>query len=745
MVLKPHFGLAGPPFFFVALMNKNNRFGPFLVIRGTPGYNGCDQGGYPEMIATGEQNGSKQPPDKPSRLLWGLVPITVLVVVLLVLVGGVYSLVVLGSLKTQAQRENLDANQALAEMGARFIADHQQALLARLSALASSPGFISDVANLRRDNLGRTLSRVWGTLSRVSGMLVATPRGRVIVLVRSSGLVNAAYRRLDLPFPGRRGAVSPVRRGLTADAPRVIYLAVGIRDQGRPVGILAVEKPPAFWASFFSLRLTARPGRTFYLFDQLGRTITTGGATCPDPGSCAVSWRKFLTQVRRHHPLARLMTDPDRRGRAFVAGATVPGHEWVLVVSHDYESAMAGARTAQSNILVFFILLFLCLSTLGVLLVGRYQFQKSLLRMADSQTRLLETQVQARTEALAQATNRYRDLLTDLPDIVYEIDREGRFTFVSEAAHDLLGWRQDEMVGRPRRQLLDPADRPRYDQALAQASPGEEVRVMALRHLHKKGGVRWLSSHSREIMDAHGRVVGRRGVARDVTQQVLAEQKVRELSGRLVEAQEEERARLALDLHDEMGQLLSALKIGLQTLARRPDQTDEGQADIKQLIDLSQKIMDRVRSLAYQLRPAILDNFGLAAAIEDLGESIQATHGIEISYQLEKLPEDRLSPGLTIGVFRFVQECLTNVARHSGSRTARIELAARDGWVEAVVSDRGCGFNVEEALDTGLEHRRLGLLGMQDRLGLIGGELMIESSPMGSRLTARVPIQEEGR
>jgi PAS domain S-box-containing protein len=687
-----------------------------------------------------ETQGQDRPENDSRRVLRGLAPITVLVVVLLVLLGGVYSLVVLGSLKSEAQRENLDANRALAEMGARFIADRQHSLLARLTTMASMPSFISDVARRRRVILGEILTRELETLSRVSGMLVATPQGRIVILVRSSGRVKGPVRKLALPFPGPQGTVTPLRPGLTADAPRAIFLMVGIRDQGRPVGILAVEKPAAFWADFFARRLTARPGRTFYVFDQHGAVIASGPDACPDLGVCSIQWRPFVALVRRGPPPARMMTDPGRGRPAFVAGAKVPGLDWVLVVSHDYEAAMAGARTAQGNILVFFVLLFMCLLTLGLLLIGRNQVQKKLLRLADSQTRLLETEVQARTEALARATNRYRDLLTDLPDIVYEIDGEGRFTFVSEAATDVLGWRRDEMVGRPRRHFLVAEDRPRYDRALAQADPGQQVRVMALRHVHKKGGIRWLSSHSREIFDEDGQVIGRRGVARDVTKQVLAEQQVRELSGRLIEAQEEERARLALDLHDEMGQLLSALKIGLQAMARRPDLKGAAQPELTRLIDLSQTIMDRVRSLAYELRPAILDNFGLGAAVEDLVESIQAATGIEITFRTEKLPEARLSPGATITVFRFVQECLTNVVRHSNSPTARVEFFVTDGWIEAVVVDQGWGFNVEEVLNTGLERRRLGLLGMQDRLDLIGGELVIESSPAGSRLTARVPI-----
>lgn len=125
---------------------------------------------------------------------------------------------------------------------------------------------------------------------------------------------------------------------------------------------------------------------------------------------------------------------------------------------------------------------------------------------------------------------------------------------------------------------------------------------------------------------------------------------------------------MALDLRDELGQLFSALKIGLQSLAEHLGPKNAG--EIANLIHLSQKIIDPIRALAYHLRPAILDNFGLVAAVEDLYESMAAAGMIEVAQKLEEVKNKALSPEVKTALFRFVQESLTNVVHHAGSSRA---------------------------------------------------------------------------
>jgi signal transduction histidine kinase len=295
------------------------------------------------------------------------------------------------------------------------------------------------------------------------------------------------------------------------------------------------------------------------------------------------------------------------------------------------------------------------------------------------------------------------------------------------------------MVGQPRRAYVLAEDRHLFDEERARWEKGEVISIVALRHQGKDGRLRWLSVHSRGIFDENGRTVGRRGVARDVTQQVLAERRVRELSHRLINAQEEERKRVALDLHDEMGQLLSALKIGLQSLAEHVGSEDAG--ELAKLIRLSQKIMDRIRALAYHLRPAILDNFGLVAAVDDLCESLAESGMVEVEQSLEEVEEKALSPEVKTALFRFVQESLTNVVKHAESPRAQVMLTCAGGELTMQVRDWGRGFNAEQALAGVAGDKHLGLMGMSERISLVGGTLEIASAPgQGSTLTARLSL-----
>ncbi|CAO0824013.1 hypothetical protein DFAR_4010014 [Desulfarculales bacterium] len=318
------------------------------------------------------------------------------------------------------------------------------------------------------------------------------------------------------------------------------------------------------------------------------------------------------------------------------------------------------------------------------------------------------------------------------------MDARGKLTFVSSASQGVLGYRPEEMVGHPRREYVLPEDRHKFDDERARAEQGEQLSNLEIRHLSKDGRVRWLAIHSRGIFDATGNVIGRRGVARDISQQMLTECRVRELSHRLIKAQEKERKRVALDLHDELGQLLSALKIGLQSLAQQ--QGGEASGEFERLIRLSQKIMDRIRALAYHLRPAILDNFGLVAALEDLCESLAESGLIQVECQMQQFDEKAFNSEEKTALFRFVQEALTNAVKHSQSQQVQVMLSDEQGLLKVMVRDFGRGFNVEQALGGGLGDKHLGLLGMEERMRLIGGHLIIDSSSEGTTLTAKVPL-----
>lgn len=667
-------------------------------------------------------------------------------VLLLVLVAA-YSLLVFHSLREQSEKENLAADLAQTEICTQFISDHQDSLLDRLLGLTNRRILRQAVDQPETQELLTLLRPMGASSQEVESVFLADAQGRLVLNLPP--LPSPETRHPGLPAPSLAGTaprpwVSAVHAGLTAHHEPVVTLSVPILEaDGSLRGYLGLCQRVEYWARFFQ-RLSARPGRTYHLFDQQGRLVAQGlqlSATGPlSLGSLTREVREEMQRTGR--PVAALAGDSDRGSLAFVCAAPIPGLDWALVVVHDYEAAMAPTRALFKNMVFFLLLLSCALAVMGFLMLSRYRMQQLMLGRMDEEARRLEALVDQRTADLRASTERYRSLVQDLPDMVYEMDAQGQLTFVSNACQAILGFDSDEMVGRPRREYVLPEDRHKFDEERVRAEQGEHLSNLVLRHVAKDGRARWLAIHSQGIFDEQGRVVGRRGVARDITQQMLAENRVRELSHRLIKAQEEERKRVALDLHDELGQLLSALKIGLQSLARQHGGEDNG--EFERLIRLSQKIMDRIRALAYHLRPAILDNFGLVAALEDLCDSLAESGLVRVERHVQEFDEKALNSEEKTALFRFVQESLTNVVKHAHSPKAEVSLEGLEGGrLRVVVRDFGRGFNLEQATGGGLEDRHLGLLGMEERIRLIGGQLSIQSSDAGTTLTAVVPLGEK--
>jgi signal transduction histidine kinase len=221
--------------------------------------------------------------------------------------------------------------------------------------------------------------------------------------------------------------------------------------------------------------------------------------------------------------------------------------------------------------------------------------------------------------------------------------------------------------------------------------------------------------------------------ARAATAVDLSERVTRDALRRAVDAQELERRRLARELHDEIGQDLTSLLLGLRTIeeAQGPAALTDATAALRELIVAA---LRDVRRLAVELRPKALDDFGLVPALERLAQTFAEQTGMEFEVE-ESLGGQRLSSDAETALYRIVQEALTNVVKHAGARRVSIVLTRRDGGVAAVVEDDGQGFDPEG------EHEGLGLLGIRERLALLGGGLEIESAPgKGTTLVAEVPL-----
>ena len=214
----------------------------------------------------------------------------------------------------------------------------------------------------------------------------------------------------------------------------------------------------------------------------------------------------------------------------------------------------------------------------------------------------------------------------------------------------------------------------------------------------------------------------------------LAERVSRDALRRVVEAQELERKRLARELHDETGQALTSIILGLRTVDDAKSDEERSEA-LRELRELVLSTLNDVRRLAVELRPKALDDFGLVPALERLGDTFQQKSGIAVHFEAQ-LGEQRLPPEAETALYRIVQEALTNVAKHAGASNVSVLLTRKDGGVVAVVEDDGRGLAAGAESSAGL-----GLVGMRERVSLLGGRLALESAgAVGTTLVAEVPV-----
>jgi signal transduction histidine kinase len=232
------------------------------------------------------------------------------------------------------------------------------------------------------------------------------------------------------------------------------------------------------------------------------------------------------------------------------------------------------------------------------------------------------------------------------------------------------------------------------------------------------------------------------GHLRRSSRELKAKEEMRlKLLSRVLTAQEEERRRISRELHDETGQYLTSLMLGLKTIedAQSMEVTRKTAAALR---EMSEGAFEAVHSLSLELRPGLLDDIGLVAALRKHAADYERRTGIGVDFSVAGLDDQlRLTPDMELTLYRIVQEALTNVARHSGAAQARVLLCRDEQSVTAIVEDDGKGFDLLELARSETRHGRLGLFGMEERASLIGGRFTVESSPgAGTTIVVRVPL-----
>ena len=244
-----------------------------------------------------------------------------------------------------------------------------------------------------------------------------------------------------------------------------------------------------------------------------------------------------------------------------------------------------------------------------------------------------------------------------------------------------------------------------------------------------------------EMLTAFGRQIGVAIENASLYEELRQKEALRsQLLKRVITAQEEERKRVARELHDQMGQSLTSLIITLGVLGEA-DSQDDVRAYLQELRDTVAQTLKQVHDLSLELRPSVLDDLGLRAALRQYFKEYRDRFHLMVDFQLLGLESQRLAPELGTALYRIVQEALANVVRHAEATEVSVLLDSRGSSLKLIVEDDGQGFDIAQVMGSRLMERNLGLHGMQERASLLGGTLTIESTPgVGTSLFVEIPL-----
>jgi PAS domain S-box-containing protein len=368
-------------------------------------------------------------------------------------------------------------------------------------------------------------------------------------------------------------------------------------------------------------------------------------------------------------------------------------------------------------------------------------------------------------------------------DAIVSKTLEGVITSWNGGAERLFGYTAKEAIGQPISMII-PADRRNEEtRILARLRQGQPIDHFDTVRLRKDGTTVEISLSISPVRDGAGKIIGASKIARDITGRKRIERELneseqrfrtladaldtqvqfrtqelrrrnaeilqqsdqlRDLSGRLMLAQDEERRRISRELHDSAGQHLAALGMGL---ARIEDDAKRDPArlskSIKDAQDLIQDLTQEIRTTSYLLHPPLLDESGLSSALRWYIQGLAERSGLSIELNI---PEDleRLAPELELAIFRLVQECLTNIHRHSGSKTALIRIAREPDRIYAEIQDHGKGISQERLAEVQSKGAGVGIRGMRERVRQSHGELTVDSNALGTKITAIFPVETPG-
>lgn len=341
-------------------------------------------------------------------------------------------------------------------------------------------------------------------------------------------------------------------------------------------------------------------------------------------------------------------------------------------------------------------------------------------------------------EALEQSEAHYRTLVETAHEVIWALDTEGRLTFVNKECQKLLGYEREEVIGRPFSDFVEPAEVERNRAIFEATLAGRDYRDFETIVVGRNGRRVAINVNGAALRSASGEVVGVMGTAQDVTERKRVDAMKRNFSRRLLQTLENERRRVARELHDSVGQTLATLGLQINALLQESEGLSQGAR--RKLKEVGHRVRDATEAVARLARdnlPAELSDLGVSSAIESFACQFADRHGLDLMLEVGRV-DGLLEEDQELHLYRIVQEALNNVAKHAEASQVRVAIAQMEDRIVGVVEDDGRGF------DTGHLDRGLGFTTMTERAAMLGGTLDIRSAVgEGTRVEVSIPFRKD--
>lgn len=340
-------------------------------------------------------------------------------------------------------------------------------------------------------------------------------------------------------------------------------------------------------------------------------------------------------------------------------------------------------------------------------------------------------------DALRESEEQLRLITDSLPVLIAYVDSDARFRFVNETGAKWYDRPRSTIIGARIEDLFRDVANPEVSQDVSLLQSGQVIQVE--RNIRYPDGIkRFVRVNGVPHVDENGGIMGFFVIAEDITKIKMTEAEIRDLTNRLIQEQENERRKIARDLHDDLGQRLALLAIELELIAREPQKGgDEFATQIHDLIDRTKSIARSVESVSRQLHPSILEQLGLTKALRGLCAEFGSLADFELAFVDRRAPNS-IPNSIALSVYRIAQEALSNIRKHSGAQNAVVELRGNSEEISLTVSDSGAGFD-----DKTVDAKSLGLVSMKERVRLLGGRFTIQSKigrGGGTRIEVLIPL-----